>query len=114
MLCQCLIGDVQIVTNRLTEHRSEKILIQLDTELQHYQFTPDKHILNKIDVFTEIPVTPLNVLLPRNAMPLSTGKDQKVAIFLMWFSCFQKVRSLTMDTLETAMIFVKKINTGIS
>lgn len=26
------------------EHLSEKILIQLDTEPQHYAFTPDKHV----------------------------------------------------------------------
>lgn len=47
----------------LSSHREEKILIQLDTEPQHFDFVPEKYILNRFDVFTQIFITPLNLLL---------------------------------------------------
>jgi len=47
----------------LSPHQQEKILIQLDTAAQEYDYSPEIKILNKFDVFTEIRVTPLNVLL---------------------------------------------------
>jgi len=47
----------------LSAYREEKILIQLDTEPQHFDFVPEKYILNRFDVFTQIFITPLNLLL---------------------------------------------------
>jgi predicted nucleotidyltransferase component of viral defense system len=47
----------------LSPHQQEKILIQLDTVAQGYDYLPEVRILNKFDVFTEIRVTPLNILL---------------------------------------------------
>ncbi len=47
----------------LSGFREEKILIQLDTESQHFDFVPEKYILNRFDVFTQIFITPLNLLL---------------------------------------------------
>ena len=47
----------------LSPHQQEKILIQLDTVAQGYDYSPEVRILNKFDVFTEIRVTPLNILL---------------------------------------------------
>ena len=47
----------------MSPHQHEKILIQLDTVAQGYPYTPDIKILNQFDVFTEIRVTPLDVLL---------------------------------------------------
>ncbi len=72
----------------LTGHRSEKILIQLDTEPQHYSFMPDRHILNKFDVFTEIPVAPLNLLLAQKFYAIvnrkrSKGRDFFDVVFLL-------------------------------
>ena len=46
----------------LSGYAEEKILIQLDTEPQNYDFTPDKPILNKFDVFKQI----LTVYLENN------------------------------------------------
>jgi predicted nucleotidyltransferase component of viral defense system len=85
----CYIQFPKLLFNEgLTGHISEKILIQLDTEPQHYPFTPDKHILNKFDVFTEIPVTPLNVLLAQKCYAIinrkrSKGRDFFDAVFLL-------------------------------
>ncbi len=47
----------------LSPHQQEKIIIQLDTVAQGYTYTPEVKILNKFDVFTEIRVTPLDILL---------------------------------------------------
>ena len=47
----------------LSPHQQEKILIQVDTIAQGYSYIPEVRILNKFDVFTEIRVTPLNILL---------------------------------------------------
>jgi predicted nucleotidyltransferase component of viral defense system len=47
----------------LSPHRHEKLFIQLDTVAQGYTYTPEVKILNKFDVFTQVRVTPLNVLL---------------------------------------------------
>jgi predicted nucleotidyltransferase component of viral defense system len=47
----------------LSPHQGEKIFIQLDTLAQGYYYQPEVKMLNKFDVFTEIRVTPLNVLL---------------------------------------------------
>jgi len=47
----------------LSPHQQEKILIQIDTMAQGYPYSPEVRILNKFDVFTEVRVTPLNMLL---------------------------------------------------
>jgi predicted nucleotidyltransferase component of viral defense system len=72
----------------LAGHHEQKILIQLDTEPQHFEFRPEKHILNKFDVFTEIPVTPLNLLLAQKFYTIvnrkrSKGRDFFDVIFLL-------------------------------
>lgn len=72
----------------LTGQREQKILIQLDTEPQHYKFIPEKHILNKFDVFTEIPVTPPALLLAQKFFAIinrkqSKGRDFFDVVFLL-------------------------------
>jgi predicted nucleotidyltransferase component of viral defense system len=47
----------------LSPLQEEKILIQVDTIAQGYTYLPEIILLNKFDVFTEIRVTPLNILL---------------------------------------------------
>ncbi|MEJ0056586.1 MAG: nucleotidyl transferase AbiEii/AbiGii toxin family protein [Bacteroidota bacterium] len=61
----------------LAGYQEQKILIQLDIEPQHFDFQPEKHILNKFDVFTEIPVTPLSLLLAQKFYTIITGKDRR-------------------------------------
>lgn len=72
----------------LTGHREQKILVQLDTEAQHFDFSPQKFILNKFDVFTEIPVTPQDVLLAQKFFTVlnrkrSKGRDFFDIVFLL-------------------------------
>lgn len=61
----------------LSPHQQEKILIQLDTIAQGYTYTPEVKILNKFDVFTEVRVTPLNVLLSQKIYTAVNRKRPK-------------------------------------
>ena len=61
----------------LSPHQQEKILIQLDTVAQGYPYSPEVRILNKFDVFTEIRVTPLNVLLSQKLFTAVNRKRPK-------------------------------------
>ena len=72
----------------LTGYQEQKILIQLDTEPQHFAFQSEKHILNKFDVFTEIPITPLPLLLAQKFYAIinrkrSKGRDFFDTVFLL-------------------------------
>jgi len=58
----------------LTPHQGEKIFIQLDTVAQGYPYPAEIKILNKFDVFTEIRVTPLDILL---AQKIYTAVNRK-------------------------------------
>lgn len=61
----------------LSPHQQEKIIIQLDTVAQGYNYPPDVKILNKFDVFTEIRVTPLNILLSQKIYTAVNRKRPK-------------------------------------
>ena len=61
----------------LSPHQQEKILIQLDTVAQGYPYSPEIRILNKFDVFTEIRVTPLGVLLSQKIYTAINRKRPK-------------------------------------
>ena len=72
----------------LSGHREEKILITLDTEPQHFDFEPDRYILNKFDVFTEILTTPKDILLAQKFYaiinrPRPKGRDFFDVTFLL-------------------------------
>lgn len=72
----------------LSGHKDERILIQLDTEAQEFKFTPQPHLLNKFDVFTQINITPLDILLAQKFYAIcnrkqSKGRDFFDAVFLM-------------------------------
>lgn len=71
----------------LTGLKEEKILIQLDTHPQHFNFNQQSFILNKFDVFTEIFVTPPDLLLAQKCYTIlnrkrSKGRDFYDAVFL--------------------------------
>lgn len=47
----------------LSSMATHKILIQVDTVPQNFEYTPDQPILNKFDVFTQINAVPKDILL---------------------------------------------------
>lgn len=63
--------------NNLSGYKEEKILIQLDTEPQHFDYEPEKNILNKFDVFTQILTTPVNIILSQKIYAIFNRKTPK-------------------------------------
>ncbi len=61
----------------LSPFQEEKILIQVDTVAQGYGYQPEIRILNKFDVFTEVRVTPLDVLLSQKIFTAVNRKRAK-------------------------------------
>jgi len=74
--------------NAMSDLKDEKILIQVDTEPHDFAYTPDKVFLNKFDVFTQIAVTPPDILLAQKIYALlnrkrAKGRDFYDVIFLL-------------------------------
>ncbi len=72
----------------LSGYSEEKILIQLDTEPQHFEFEPQQYILNRFDIFTQINVTPLDILLAQKFYAIlnrsrNKGRDFYDVVFLL-------------------------------
>ena len=72
----------------LSGYEEEKILIQLDTEPQHFQFVPETVVINKFDVFTRIFTTPLDLLMAQKCYAIlnrvrNKGRDFFDLVFLM-------------------------------
>jgi predicted nucleotidyltransferase component of viral defense system len=72
----------------LSGYNEEKILIQLDTEAQDFNYDPSQPILNKFDVFTKIKSTPLSLLMSQKCYailnrPRNKGRDFFDLVFLM-------------------------------
>jgi predicted nucleotidyltransferase component of viral defense system len=72
----------------LSGHLEEKILIQLDTEPQNFDFEPEKYLLNRFDVFTQIFITPKDLLLAQKFYTVinrvrNKGRDFFDIIFLL-------------------------------
>ncbi len=72
----------------LSGHREEKILIQLDTEPQDFDYEPDRFVLNRFEVFTTILTTPLSLLMAQKFYAVinrnrNKGRDFFDLVFLM-------------------------------
>lgn len=61
----------------LTPIEEEKILIQLDTYGHGFKYRPERVILNKFDVFSEIFATPADILLSQKIYAAMTRKRAK-------------------------------------
>jgi len=75
---------------RLSGHKEEKILIQLDAEPQKYDYLPDKFILNKFGIFRYLNATPLPLLL-----------SQKIC------ACLYRKRAKGRDFFDVVFLFSK-------
>lgn len=72
----------------LSGHKEEKILIQLDTEPQHFEYEAEQFVLNRFDVFTTILTTPLPLLMAQKLYAIinrkrNKGRDFFDLVFLM-------------------------------
>jgi predicted nucleotidyltransferase component of viral defense system len=72
----------------LSAHKEEKILIQIDAEPHGFDYSPDKPILNRFDVFTPVNATPLDILLAQKFYAVlnrkvNKGRDFFDIVFIM-------------------------------
>jgi predicted nucleotidyltransferase component of viral defense system len=72
----------------ISRHLDEVLTIQIDAEPQQFEYTPDKVLLNKFDVFTRIAIVPAAVLLAQKITCLFTrkrpmGRDAFDIVFLL-------------------------------
>jgi len=72
----------------ISGHRDEKLLIQIDTEPQEFQYNPDKFILNKLDVFSRINIVPADILAAQKIFCIFNhsrpmGRDFFDVVFLL-------------------------------
>jgi len=72
----------------LTSHIKENIDLRLDAEPQEYDYVPEKPFLNKFDVFTQILVVPVGILLSQKIYAIfnwkrTMGRDFFDVVFLM-------------------------------
>ncbi|MDA3814789.1 MAG: nucleotidyl transferase AbiEii/AbiGii toxin family protein [Patescibacteria group bacterium] len=75
---RCYVRIPQILFNSgLSGHKKEKILIQLDTAPHGFHYNQDRVILNKFDIFTEINVTPLDIILAQKIFAIFNRKAMK-------------------------------------
>lgn len=63
--------------NKLSGYREEKILIQVDSEAQKFEYTPEVSFLNKFDVFTKVAYTPKDILLSQKIWAILNRKTPK-------------------------------------
>ncbi|MCF6241603.1 MAG: nucleotidyl transferase AbiEii/AbiGii toxin family protein [Bacteroidales bacterium] len=74
----CYIRFPELLFNeKLSGHIEEKILIQLDTEAQHFNYKEETYILNKFDVFTALFTVPKDILLAQKFYALINRKRKK-------------------------------------
>jgi predicted nucleotidyltransferase component of viral defense system len=85
--CYVRVPDV-LFENGLSNHKEEKLLIQLDTQPQGFTYQPDKTIINKFDVFLRINVVPPDILLAQKIYAIfgrkrTMGRDFYDTVFLL-------------------------------
>lgn len=74
----CYIRFPEILYNEgLTSHKEEKILIRMDSDSHDFDYKPDQILLNKFDVFTQINVTPKDILLAQKFYAVINRKRNK-------------------------------------
>lgn len=85
--CNVRFPDI-LYENELSPHESEKVLMQIDSLVHEFPYQPDKKILNKFDVFSEVFVTPIDILLSQKIYAAinrrrAKGRDFFDIVFLL-------------------------------
>ena len=68
--------------------KDEKLLIQIDTQAQNFDYQKERFILNRFGVLTELPVTPMSVILSQKChaildRPRNKGRDFFDVVYLL-------------------------------
>jgi len=90
---RCYVKLPQVLfENAVSDLKQEKIMIQVDTEPHDFAYQPDKVFINKFDVFTQITVTPPDVLLAQKIYALLNRKRAKGRDFYDVIYLLQKTK----------------------
>ncbi len=90
---RCYIKVPRILfNNKVSNLSEEKIMIQIDTVSHNFSYVPDKKILNKFEIFTQIFVTPLDVLLSQKVYAVLNRKRAKGRDFFDIIFLLQKTK----------------------
>lgn len=78
---------------QLSSLKGEKLMIQIDTASHGFDYTPRKYLLQKFDVFTNIYLTPPDILLSQKAETIlerkrSKGRDLYDLVYLKGITDF--------------------------
>jgi len=74
--CRVRLPEILFI-NELSPYQEEKILIQIDSQAQGFEYAPDNKILSKFDVFSGVFVTPLDILLSQKIFAALNRKRAK-------------------------------------
>jgi predicted nucleotidyltransferase component of viral defense system len=85
--CYVRFPDI-LYENKLSPHKQEKILVQMDTLSQGFDYQPERKMLNKFDVFTHIKSASLDLLLSQKLLAAlerkrAKGRDFYDVVFLL-------------------------------
>jgi len=85
--CYVRFPDI-LYENKLSPHKQEKILVQMDTLSQGFDYQSERKMLNKFDVFTHIKSAPLDLLLSQKLLAAlerkrAKGRDFYDVVFLL-------------------------------
>jgi len=90
---RCYIKIPQVLfDHKISDLPEEKIMIQIDTYPYNFDYKPDKKILNKFEIFTEINVTPMDILLSQKIYAILNRKRGKGRDYFDVISLLQKVK----------------------
>lgn len=88
--CNVRFPDI-LFASGLTAHEGEKVLVQIDSLAQGFAYQPDRKIINKFDIFSQVFVTPVDVLLSQKIYAAlnrkrAKGRDFFDIVFLLSFT----------------------------
>ncbi|MBU2025717.1 MAG: nucleotidyl transferase AbiEii/AbiGii toxin family protein [Patescibacteria group bacterium] len=66
-----------LFNNKISDLQKEKIMIQIDSASHDFKYRADKKILNKFDIFTQILVTPVDIILAQKIYAIFNRKRPK-------------------------------------
>ena len=90
---RCYVKMPKILFNSdLSGFEEEKIMIQIDTMPHNFKYKPDRKILNKFDIFTQINITPPDIVLSQKIYAILNRKRAKGRDFFDVIFLLQKTR----------------------
>jgi len=80
-----------LFANEFSPYKDEKILIHIDSAAHDFSYRPERRVINKFDVFSEIFVTPADILLSQKIYAAinrkrAKGRDFYDIVFLLSFA----------------------------